>query len=75
MSSREDRVGKRARQIREEEEEEGACHEHNPETMTSKMLEGEDAETVRANKEMKRKGSGSSDDAQTLTPGAHLPPD
>ena len=72
MSSRKDRVGKRANQIREEE---GASHGRNPETMDPEMLEGEDAETVRANKEMKRKGPGSSDDAQALTPGARLPPD
>lgn len=42
------------------------------------MLEGEDAETVRANKQMKREGPGGSDhesDAQSLTPGTRLPPD
>ena len=72
MTSREDRVDERAKKIKAEE---GASHGRNPETMDPEMLEGEDAETVRANKEMKREGPGSSDDAQGLTPGERLPPD
>ncbi|WP_375262695.1 hypothetical protein [Palleronia sp.] len=72
MSSGKDRVDERAEQIREEE---GASHGRDPESMDPEMLEGEDAETVRANKEMKRKGPGPSDDAQELKPGERLPPD
>lgn len=72
MSSGKDRIDERAEKIRDEE---GASHGRNPETMDPEMLEGEDAETVRANKEMKRKGAGSSDDGQVLPPAERLPPD
>ncbi|SFH49004.1 hypothetical protein SAMN04488020_11729 [Palleronia marisminoris] len=42
------------------------------------MLEGEDAEAVSANRQMKRKRPGGSDcesDAQSLIPGTRLPSD
>lgn len=72
MTSRKDRVEERAKQVKKEE---GVSHGRNPENMDPETLEDEDAETVRANKEMKRKVAGSSDDSQVRIPGERRPPD
>lgn len=71
MSSRQERVHDRAKRIKEEE---GASHGRDPENLDPEMLEGEDAETARANKAMKRDRDGS-DETQTFKPGERLPPD
>ena len=72
MTSREDRIKERAKKVKEDE---GISHGRDPENTDPEMLEGEDAEAVRANKDMKRKRQESSDDDPPLITGGRLPPD
>lgn len=72
MNSKQERIDERAKRIQEEE---GASHGRDPENLDPEMLEGEDAETVRANKAIKGENPANSDDEQTFKPGERLPPD
>ena len=72
MSSRQERIDERAKQVRKDE---GASHGRNPETLDPEMLEGEDAEIVRANKEISRGDSDHDEHALPLRPHDRLPPD
>jgi hypothetical protein len=74
MQDDSEQVGQRAERIRREE---GISHGRNPEAADPEMLEGEEADVVRANKAISR-GEGrpqKSDDPQDLTPDERFPPD
>lgn len=72
MSSRQERADERAKRIREEE---AASHGRDPENPDPDMLEGEDAETVQANKAISGHDPENRGDEPILKPGQRLPPD
>lgn len=72
MSSKQERIDERVKRIREEEE---VSHGRNPENLDPEMLDEEDAETVRANKAIRRHDQDRPVDEQPLKPGERLPPD
>lgn len=71
MSSEQERIEERAKRIIKEE---GPSHGRDPEDMDPVMLEGEDADTVAANKAISRGGRDETNEAPGLAPGLRLPP-